>query len=41
MTAMRDRSGDSALPAIEVEELVVRYGNVTAAGPVSFDVRQG
>jgi len=32
---------DSPTAEIEVEDLVVRYGAVTAAGPVSFTVRQG
>src|SRR4029077_4468509 len=41
MTAINTTPGNMHPPEIEVEDLVVRYGSVTAAGPVSFTVTRG
>ena len=38
---MTTRRESAQIPEIEVEDLIVRYGSVTAAGPVSFSVAQG
>ena len=41
MTTTATAHSGAAAPEIEVSDLIVRYGDVHAVGPVSFEVRQG